>query len=86
MTGIGRNTEQVRRLLKRVVVDSGHEDGIAPLRGDLDGLAVVIHFLDQREEVLPRLARGYRHGRLLSHWYIIRYQSAFHPPCRRPRL
>ena len=30
-TGVGRNTEQVRRLLKRVVVHPGHEDGIAPL-------------------------------------------------------
>src|SRR5271165_6578895 len=28
-TGVGRNTEQVRRLLKRVVVHSGHEDGVA---------------------------------------------------------
>src|ERR1039457_3955843 len=75
-TGVGRNTEQVRRLLECVVVHSGHEDGIAPLRGDLDRLAVVVHLLDQAEEVLSRLARGYRHGRLLSDWYIIWYQCA----------
>ncbi len=73
-TGVGRNTEQVGRLLKSVVVHPGHEDGIAPLRGDLDRLAVVVHLLDQREEVLPRLASGYRHGPLLSDWYVIWYQ------------
>src|SRR5271166_3654641 len=77
-TGIGRNTKQVSRLLKRVVVRSRHEDGIAPLRGDLDRLAVVVHLLDQREKALPRFARGYGHSRLLSHWYVIWYQCGFH--------
>jgi len=55
-SGIGRNTEQVGRFLKRVVVHSGHEDCVAPLRGDLNGLTIVVHLLNEGEEVLSRFA------------------------------
>jgi len=85
VTGIGRNTEQVRRLLKRVVVHSGHEDGIAPLRGDLDGLAVVIHLLDQRERCflasLAVIAMAVS-SPTVHHTVPVRV----HPPCRAQAL
>src|SRR5438067_13070466 len=62
--GIGRNAQQVCRLLQRLVVGAGEKHGISPARCDLDRRPVVIDLLDEREQVLPRLARGDRHPAL----------------------
>jgi hypothetical protein len=60
------NPEQVRRLRERVVVGAGQQDGVATLRGDLDWLAVVVHLLNEREQVLSSFARSDGHWLLLA--------------------
>ena len=52
--------QQVRRFMKRVELIARDEDGIAASRGDLHGRSVLVHLLDEREEVFARLARGKR--------------------------
>jgi hypothetical protein len=53
---IGRRAKQVGSLGERVVINPRHQNRIAPLRGDLNGLTIVVHLLNEGEEVLSRLA------------------------------
>ena len=49
-SGIGGGTEQVGRLLPRGVFIGGHENGVPLAGNDLDGSAIVVDLLDEREQ------------------------------------
>lgn len=56
--GVLRPAKKVCCLLQRVVLLAGKQDGIAAARGDLDSSSVFVDLRDEREEVLPGLARA----------------------------
>ncbi len=56
-----RRAEQVCCLLPRGVLVSGHEDGVALARDDLDGIAILVHSLNEREQGLACLTCADRH-------------------------
>jgi hypothetical protein len=68
-TRIRRYAHQVGALLQGVEVVTRHQDCTATPRGDLHRCVVIVDLLDEREEVLARLARRDRHGHHLR-WYL----------------
>jgi len=59
--GVGRDAQQMRCLLERLVVRALEQDRVTAAGSDLDRSAVVVDLFDQREQVLARLAGRHRH-------------------------
>src|SRR5512132_3257242 len=68
---VGWHPQQIGRLLKCRELLSGQQHGVATSRGDLDRNTVVIHLLDQREQLLARLTGTDGHLGSSARWYNI---------------
>src|SRR5258708_23026250 len=77
--GVGGNPQQEGGLHQGVVVVAREQDRVPALGLDLDRLAVVVHLLDEAEQVLPSLACSDRHRHSSIDWYRVgtRYGTIF---------